>query len=222
MRRHVKTVHADVKDDEMMDDSEKSVYIEEDKDSDNGYGNESSLHSDTDAYEDEEAGEEEEIDDEAEEVEEGHDSDDPWRLLVQEVFEWCHAEFDERVTKHMAEQGADEEEARKKVYHNILPIYRKALENFFIDDILWCEAMKRDRIYSAMKNTVSDFKLLEDYDTEEAWKAAVNKQTFLLDRITIAYDPPESSDPRAIGQTPGQGDSKVNSEQDGGGSDSSD
>ena len=38
------------------------------------------------------------------------------------------------------------------------------------------------------KNTASDLKLLEDYDTEEAWKSAVNKRKFLLDRII--KDPP--------------------------------
>ena len=175
MRSHFKTVHADVKDDEMMDGNEKSAYIEEDKNSGNGYGNESSLHSDTDDYENEE---EEEIDDEAEEVEEDQDSDNPWLLLMQEVFERCQAEFDERVTKHMAKQGADEEAARKKVYHDMLPMYRTALANVFVDELLWFEAMKRDRIYSiysAMNNTVSDLKLLEDYDTEKAWKSAVNK-----------------------------------------------
>ena len=38
-----------------------------------------------------------------------------------------------------------------------------------------------------MKNTVSDLKLLDDYDTEEAWKSAVNKRNVLLDRILKEY-----------------------------------
>ena len=36
--------------------------------------------------------------------------------------------------------------------------------------------------------TVSDLKLLDDYDNEEAWKSAVNKR-----RILKEYDPPELS-----------------------------
>lgn len=217
MRRHVKTVHADFKDDDMIDDNDRLEKVEDDKDSDSGDANESSLQSDTDDYEEEEA-EEEEIDDEAEEVEEDEDSDDPWRLLIQEVFKRCQSEFDERVDKHMVEQGIDEEEARKKVYHNMLPIYRKALANVFVDEILWFEAMKRDRIYLAMKNTVSDLKLVEDYDTEEAWKSAVNKRKFLLDRVIKEYDPPELSDPREYddGQKQRETTSKVNNDQEGG------
>ena len=54
---------------------------------------------------------------------------------------------------------------------------------------------EKDRIYLSVKNTVSDLKLLDDYDTEEPWKSAVIKQKFLLDRILKEIDPPELSDP---------------------------
>ena len=40
---------------------------------------------------------------------------------------------------------------RKNEYDNMLPTYRKALANVFVDEILWVEAMKKDRIYLAMK-----------------------------------------------------------------------
>ena len=51
---------------------------------------------------------------EAEEDGKEEDSDDPWRLLIEKVFERCQSEFEERVTKRMAEKWVDEEEARKK------------------------------------------------------------------------------------------------------------
>ena len=65
----------------------------------------------------------EEAAEEKEEEEEGkeEDSDDPWRLLIEEAFELYQSEFDERVTKHMARQGVDEDDARKRVYDNMLP-----------------------------------------------------------------------------------------------------
>lgn len=126
----------------------------------------------------------------------------------------------------MAEKWVDEEEARKKVYDNMLPSYRKALANVFVNEILWFEAMKKDHFYLSVKYTVSDLKLLDDYDTEEAWKSAVNKRKFLLDRILKEYDPPELSDPRDYdgGQTDEQRQttSKVNNDQEGGGTNGND
>ena len=43
--------------------------------------------------------------------------------------------------------------------------------------------------------SVSDLKLLDDYDNEEAWKSAVSKRKFLFDRILKEYDMPELSGP---------------------------
>ena len=69
-------------------------------------------------------------------------------------------------------------------------------------------------------------KLIEDYDTDEAWKSAVNKQKFLLDRIIKEYDPREMSDAKEYddgqSQTQGESNSKVNSDKEGEGIDSSD
>ena len=61
------------------------------------------------------------------------------------------------------------------MYDNMLPIYRKALANVFVNEILWFEDMKKDPFYLSVKNTVSDLKLLDGYDTEEVWKCAVSK-----------------------------------------------
>ena len=104
MRRHVKTVHAD---DETIDDRENPESIKEDDASDKADDVESNIQDDSDDNVKEEEGKEE-------------DSDDPWRLLIEEAFERCQSEFDERVTEHMARQGVDEEDARKRVYDNML------------------------------------------------------------------------------------------------------
>ena len=77
----------------------------------------------------------------------------------------------------------------------MLPTYRKALVNVFVDEMLWFHAMKKDRIYLSVKTKVSDLKLLDDYDKEEAWKSAVNKRKFLFDRILKENEPPELSEP---------------------------
>ena len=95
--------------------------------------------------------------------------------MIEEAFEQCQSEFDERVTKHMARQGVDEDDARKLVYDTLLPTYRKALVYVIVNEILWFYAiMRKDRIYLSVKNTVSDLKLLDEYDNKEAWQSADN------------------------------------------------
>ena len=115
MRRHVKTVHADFKDDETIDDRENPEIIDEDEANDKADDDEPNLkdkaETDDSNIDVEEAAEEEEGEDERGE----EDSDDPWRLLIEEAFERCQSEFDERVTKHMARQGVDEDDAPKRV-----------------------------------------------------------------------------------------------------------
>ena len=61
----------------------------------------------------------------------------------------------------------------------MLAAHRKRLANIFITEMLWFHAMRKDPIFLSMKTTVSDLKLLEDYDNEEAWKSAVNKRNFV-------------------------------------------
>ena len=68
----------------------------------------------------------------------------------------------------MARQGLDVDDARKRVYDNMLPAYRKALANIFVNEMLWFHAMRKDPVFLTVKTTVSDLKLIEDYDNEEA------------------------------------------------------
>ena len=103
MRRHVKIVHADFKDDETIDVRENPEIIAEDNACDKADDDEPNIKDkaemdeiDIDVEEEEEAEEEDE-----EEADKEEDSDNPWRILIQEAFEWCQSEF-ERVTKHMA------------------------------------------------------------------------------------------------------------------------
>ena len=136
IRRHVKTVHAD---DETIDDRDNLESIEEDDASDKADDIEPIIQDDSnDDVEFEEEEEEAEKDKE-------ESSDDPWRLLIEEAFEQCQSLFDELITEHMARQGVDGEDARKRVYDNILPTYRKALVNVFVDEMLWFDAMNSTR-----------------------------------------------------------------------------
>ena len=93
----------------------------------------------------------------------------------------------------MAIQGVDEDDARKRVYDNMLPAFRKVLSNIFVNEMLWFHATRKDPSFLSVKTTVSDLKLHEGYDKEESWKSAVNKRKFIFDRILKEYNPPELS-----------------------------
>ena len=55
--------------------------------------------------------------------------------------------------------------------------------------------MRKYSVFQSMKTTVSELKLLDYYDNEEAWKSAINKRKFLFGRIFKEYDPPGLSGP---------------------------
>ena len=102
MRRHVKTVHVDFKDDETIVNRENPEIIAEDNASDKADNDEPNIKDkaetddiDIDVEEEEEEAEAEEEEDKEE------DSDNPWRILIQVAFERSQSEF-ERVTKHIA------------------------------------------------------------------------------------------------------------------------
>ena len=85
----------------------------------------------------------------------------------------------------------DEEDAKKRVYDNMLPTYCRALVNVFDNVILCFHATKKDRINLFVKITFSDMKVLDDYDNEEAWKSFATKRKFLFDKILKENDTPE-------------------------------
>ena len=115
--------------------------------------------------------------------------------MIEEAFDRCQSQFDERVTKHMAGPGRCSE-ARVRQYVTSIQNTEKRWRTFSL--LKCCGFMPCQRtLFSCLcvKTKVSDLKLLEDYDNEEAWKSAVNKRKFLFDRILKEYDPPELSGP---------------------------
>ena len=100
MRWHVKTVHAD---DETTDDGDNPESTEDDDVSDKADNVELKIQNiQDDSDYNVEDGEEEEEQEEEEGKEE--DSDDLWCLLIEQAFERCQWEFDERVTEYLGRQ----------------------------------------------------------------------------------------------------------------------
>ena len=96
IRRLVKTVHVDFKDDETIDNRENTEVIAEDNISDKADNDEPNIKDKAETDDIDIDVEEEEVEAKEEEDKE-EDSDNPWRILIQETFERCQSEF-ERVT----------------------------------------------------------------------------------------------------------------------------
>ena len=56
--------------------------------------------------------------------------------------------------------------------------------------MIWFGEMKQDSIHKKIKETVKRLMDDEDYDEDEAWKYAVKKRKFLMDKILQSYNPP--------------------------------
>ena len=123
---NIEAVHADFKDDETIDDRENPEIIDKDKASDKAGDDEAKIK---DKVETDDS--DIDVEEEAEE-EEGKEekSDDPWLLLIEEAFERCQSAFNELVTKHMAIEGVDEDDARKRVNDKHTSIQKSVGEHF--------------------------------------------------------------------------------------------
>ena len=172
LSRHLRTVHADLQPVEMTDEDDSA---DEDVASD--------------AADDQES-DDLDVEDETD-IDEQEDMEDPWKMLVEDAFDKCQFEFDERVNAYMTAHGVDQGNARERIYRNMLPAFRKAMADAFVNVILWFHAMQKEPIYLSIKKTVSNLKYMDDYNTEEAWKSAAKTRKFLFDGILKKYEPPE-------------------------------
>jgi hypothetical protein len=66
--------------------------------------------------------------------------------------------------------------------------------------IIWINALLKDSTYKAIKKTASDLKVIDDYDSEEAWKYAISSRKYLFEKILNKYDPPEMTKPLSVRQ----------------------
>ncbi|KAL4231794.1 hypothetical protein ACF0H5_009370 [Mactra antiquata] len=113
--------------------------------------------------------------------------------LVEEVFEQYQNRYENEVSALMSQQNITEEEARDQTFNLMKNTYRKALTNVFTENVLWINALKDSPVLQSIKKTVDSAIQTEDFDSEEAWKYAVNKRKFLFEAVIEGYNPPELS-----------------------------
>jgi hypothetical protein len=121
----------------------------------------------------------------------GEEESDPMDRLVEEVFEQYQDRYEEEVKGLMYQQNITEEEARDRTFNLMKNTYRKALTNIFTENVIWINALKDSPVFQSIKKTADSVIQTEDFDTEEAWKYAVNKRKFLFEAVIEGYNPPE-------------------------------
>lgn len=91
----------------------------------------------------------------------------------------------------MEDSNTSEIEAREKVFETMRKTFRKAMMNSFGSKLVWFDAMKKDRTYKSIKQTVNQLSDKESYEPEEALKYGIIKRRFLFDKILDEYIAPE-------------------------------
>lgn len=122
------------------------------------------------------------------------DEEDPWTEIIEQTFQECQSQFENKVTELMDSDDIDLQKARSVAYKMLRPVYRKAIVKNFVDKMAWYDSIKRATIYKAIKETVKRLTDEEDYGLDEAWKYGASKRKYLFDNVLKQYDPPAMDD----------------------------
>jgi len=116
---------------------------------------------------------------------------DPWLDIIDFSYKALQPEFDAAVSELLHDGGISEKEARKRVFKELLPKYRKHLLDKYLSRILWCDSLRKDTVHKAIRRVARRLREEDDYDSEESWKYATNKRKYLFDKLFKQYEPPE-------------------------------
>ncbi len=107
---------------------------------------------------------------------------DPWMPMVKEAMEQHRPDFEE-IKTNLIHSGLDEQSAGEKVYLNVLTMLQKELESIYMERLLWMKQLKNDPEHKKIMQTKNAFVDNDDFYSEEAMEAAVNKRKFLIKRL---------------------------------------
>ena len=118
---------------------------------------------------------------------------DPWGDFIGQVMISYKDEHEKKVDEY-TEKGHHEKEAISKADLDLLPLYREALKNRFVNNIMWQMEMARDPLHKKIKQTAKRLRDDGDYEYEESWKYASEKRKYLLDEKIKQFRPDEESE----------------------------
>jgi hypothetical protein len=103
---------------------------------------------------------------------------DPWIPLIEEAKQRSNIAF-EKIKESLTNSDLDEQSAKDKAYSNIRSKLRKELENIYMERVLWMRQLKKDPVHKKIMHTKDALMENDDFDSEEALEAAVDKRKFL-------------------------------------------
>ena len=113
--------------------------------------------------------------------------------MVEEAMQKHKAAFEE-IKMNLIYNGLDEKSAGQKAYSDILPILQKDLESIYKNRLLWIKQLKSDPLHKKIMQTKNNLVDKDDFDSDEAMEAAVEKRKFLIKRLLKDYIFTEDSD----------------------------
>ncbi len=108
---------------------------------------------------------------------------DPWIPMVEEAMQKNKTAF-ENMIMNLIHSGLHEQSAEEKlVYPNVPPMLKKKLGCIYMERFLWMKQLKNDPVRKKIMQTKDAFVDNDDFDSEEAMEAVVDKRKFLIKRL---------------------------------------
>ena len=107
---------------------------------------------------------------------------DPWSTLINDAASKVRDQYDD-ILQALLMEGRDESEAKQEAFEKILPVFQKKLGDFYMDNLAWMKALKKEPIHKKIMATRDDYVNNNMFDPDEAIAAAVKKRKFLLKRL---------------------------------------
>ena len=73
--------------------------------------------------------------------------------------------------------------AKQEAFEKIPPVFQKEFGDFYMDNLAWMKALRKDPIHKKIMATRDDYVNNNMFDPDEAIAAAVKKRKFLLKRL---------------------------------------
>ena len=109
------------------------------------------------------------------------EDNNPWKLILNEVYQNMDPIRDASIDKTMQEDEITHEEATKHVYDALVPAYTKELMKVYKKYLRLLKGLQRDSTHRKIWKTIKRLKEEKDYDEDESIDAAVNNSDTDMD-----------------------------------------
>ena len=75
-----------------------------------------------------------------------------WTTLINDALSKVRDQYDD-ILQALLMEGHDESEAKEKAFEKILPVFQKEFGDFFMDNLAWMKASRKDPIHKKIMAT---------------------------------------------------------------------